>query len=75
MREREISVYIAELVQKRELFVYIKRNEWKNVKFWFKLRKKVQESDILVYIAKLARKRYLVVYITRNECTNVNFST
>ena len=61
MQENDISVYIAKLLQKLELLVYIARNECKNVMFGFELRKKVQESEMSVYIAKLIQKRELFV--------------
>ena len=57
VQESEMSVYIAKLMQKRELLVWITRNELKNVIFLFKLRKQVQESDTSVYTAKLMQKR------------------
>ena len=56
-----MSVCIANLVQKRELLVYIARNECKNVIFGFELRKHVQESDMSVNIAKLVQKYELFV--------------
>ena len=56
-----MSVYIAKLVQKRELFVQITRSVGKNVNSAFEMRKKAQKSDLSVYIVKLVQKREVFV--------------